>query len=84
MKREKLRKILSKSQSNFQHYVKKIEAQANKNGFLIKKRVYNIQKIFLTPNQSFHKGHVFVISFGLVTFVTATYSLTDTNSSYKR
>ena len=84
MKREKLRKILSKSQSNFQHYVKKIEAQANKNGFLTKKRVYNIQKIFLTPNQSFHQGNVFVISFGLVTFVTATYSLTDTNSSYKR
>ena len=31
-----LRKILRKSLSNIQHYVKKIEAQA-KNGFLIKR-----------------------------------------------
>ena len=34
MERQKLRKILRKSQSNFPHYVKKFEAQA-KNGFLI-------------------------------------------------
>ena len=42
IKRQKLRKTLRKSQSDFQHYVKKIEAQANNNnnkkGFLIKKR----------------------------------------------
>ena len=30
MKTKKLRKILRKSQPNFQHYVKKIEAEAEK------------------------------------------------------
>ena len=34
-----LRKILRKFQPYFQHHVKKIEAQAKKNDFLIKKRV---------------------------------------------
>ena len=34
--KEKLRKLLRKSQPNFWHYVKEIEAQT-KNGFLIKK-----------------------------------------------
>ena len=36
IKKKKFRKILRKSHPNFQHYIKKIEAQA-KNGFLIKK-----------------------------------------------
>ena len=36
IKRYKLRKILRKLQPNFQHYVKKVEAQT-KNGFLITK-----------------------------------------------
>ena len=40
MKRDKLRKILMKSQPTFWHYVKKTETQA-KDGFHIKqKRVY--------------------------------------------
>ena len=47
MNKQKLRKILRKSQPDFQHYVKKIEAQA-KNGFHIK-RLYNRKNI---PNKS--------------------------------
>ena len=39
----KARKILRKSQPNFQHYVTKIEVQAKKNGFPRKKRVLDIQ-----------------------------------------
>ena len=35
-KRFKRRKTLRKSRPNFQQYVKKIEAQAKKNGFLLK------------------------------------------------
>ena len=37
--KEKLRKLLRKSQPNFWHYVKKIETHA-KNWFLCKKRVW--------------------------------------------
>ena len=33
-----VRKILRKPQPNFSHYVKKIEAQAKKIGFLMKKK----------------------------------------------
>ena len=36
----KIKKILRKSLSNFQHYVKKIEAQAKENGFHVRKRVF--------------------------------------------
>ena len=34
--------MLRKSQPNFQHYVKKIEAQAKKNGFI--KKTFNYMK----------------------------------------
>ena len=37
-----LRKILRKFQPYFQHHVKKTEAQAKKNDFLIKKRVSDL------------------------------------------
>ena len=33
------KKILRQSQPNFQHYVKKVEAQTKKNCFLLKKHV---------------------------------------------
>ena len=44
--------MLRKSQPNFQHYVKKIEAQAiKKNGFLIKKRL-----VFFPDTEKGNKG----------------------------
>ena len=41
IKREKIRKILGNPQPNFQHYVKKIEAQAQTKWFSYKKNVYS-------------------------------------------
>ena len=53
--------MLRKFHPNFQHYVKKIEAQT-KNDFLIKKRVYNWKSFtFYVSNSSSckHNGAIF-------------------------
>ena len=56
-----LRKILRKSQPDFWHYIKKIEAQA-KNGFLIKKNMYLEEEVrcdieILSINRVLNKEH---------------------------
>ena len=43
IQRQKSRKTLRKFQGNFQHYVKKIEAQVKKTIFLLKKDMYAYQ-----------------------------------------
>ena len=45
-----LRKTLIKSWPNFYHYFKTIEAQAKKNGFLIKKKTCKEERVKISKN----------------------------------
>ena len=58
MKRQKLRKILRKSQSNLKHCVKKIEARAKKWFFYLKKKKTNVYSKYCSEIIIDAKGNI--------------------------